>query len=194
MASAILFSDGREAPALLDSIAEEPKKAKKKRPKSKSAKRPEAVTRLREQVRKELERMLELAHDDETLLESELSRLALVNADLSRRKPAVVAAAQAAMAAETAPPGRQRSHQRWITPRQSGYESDSTTADDDSVLPSLLPTEVVTGKAQERVLRATRLALSRAAMCEVFTDPGATDRREALLRALTTLANAAKQP
>jgi len=194
MASAILFSSRGDAtsPALLASIAEEeePKKAKKKRPKSKSAKRPEAVTRLREQVRKELERMLELAHDDETLLESELSRLALVNAELSRRKPAV---AHVAEVEEPSQPERQRSHQRWITPKQSGYESDSTTADDDSVLPSLLPTEVVTGKAQERVLRATRLALSRAAMCEVFTDPGATDRREALLRALTTLANAAKQ-
>ena len=190
-------------PALLSAIAEEssPKKNKKKK---KSKRKNEHVSKLRDQLRQETERFLQLAENDATAIESELQRLSQLNLELANRvsdntnltgkqlEDATPPPPESPSAVRQFGPGPLKSHQRWITPKESGYESDSTTADDEGPSISYSEPPMLKGRAQTRVLLETRNALSRAAMCQVFTDPalpGAVERRDALLRALTTLAN-----
>jgi len=169
-------------------ISEASKKPKKKK---RTKRRSEAVGKLREQLRQETERLIGLAGDNAAALESELARLVSLNDALDRKQSPSVAPPPAAAAAAAPQVAVKHPHQRWITPSLSGYESDSTTADDDYASLGENP-HILKGRAQTRVLIETKNALSRAAQCQVFTDPavvGSEERREALLRAMDLLAS-----
>lgn len=150
---------------------------------------------LQDLLRLEIEKFLDLAGEREFIVYNVLDRLKAQNAALERLRADSSGGdgpffPQAAAAS---------SSKRWVTPRESGYHSDSesvsTTATQDDAQTSPVKTSTASlylrGRAQERVLLQARDAISRAAtLCQVLNDPrnpGSLERKDDLIRAFRAI-------
>lgn len=144
---------------------------------------------LQDSLRLEVERFLDLAGEREFIVANALERLKSQNDALERLR--------AVDGIEKIPSGT--ASKRWITPKESGYHSDSesvsTTATQEERVSSDKATTTASlflrGRAQERVLLQARDAISRAAtLCQILNDPqnpGSSERKDVLIRAFRAI-------
>ena len=170
---------------------------------------------LRTAIREETQRLLELAGDDVLVLQMAAGRIKLhvqkleaMRASKFGRQSGQGMSTSRLVDGKLSVGAQATSSRRWLTPHESGYESDSSFTSASTSLTDAVPLasyvnpaqaglRLLRGSAQIKLLSATQDALSRCStLCQALADPeapGAAERRELLQRALRTLADVANE-
>jgi len=158
------------------------------------------LEKIRDEIMLETERFFQLAGDREPLLQLQLERLRAQNR--SMEFDAWRAFNHALALGHSSTSLNPAAAPRWLTPKDSGYDSDSTStttsATPDEVGRGLAASLFLKGRAQERVLSQAREAISRAAnLCQILADPkqpGSLERRDVLIRAFRAITTDVSAP
>jgi hypothetical protein len=155
----------------------------------------------RDEIRLQTERFFQLAGENEALLVTQLEKLKSQNRALEFD---AWKAQTLSSLSHGGPTVSSSASPRWVTPKESGYDSDSTTTsittttsatantpDIEIVGRGVAASMLLKGRAQERVLSQAREAISRAAnLCQILADPkqpGSLERRDVLIRAFRAI-------
>lgn len=169
---------------VMSSDSEMPKRKNKKKSKKKPASNKTTLASLHHDIRSETEKFITACGENEEMLSAQLDHLRAITR-FNGKNPD--------NSSHSSPSSR------WFTPKESGYDSDSTstTTTDINPVEDLLGKNVssasryLKGRAQEKLLSQARAAISRAAnLCQLLADPeqpGALERRELLIRAFRAI-------